>query len=99
MALPPQGFHPQFGGCLVGSEGGAVFTCNLDGSRPALQAFSQVLAAYTMKQRGTFQEVLLQVKRQSATTQVCLASPRHADSITNYRVDLPSFVCGQLGML
>ena len=42
MALPCQGFHPQSAGCLVGSEGGAVFRCTLDGSRSALQAFAQV---------------------------------------------------------
>ena len=54
MALSPQGFHPQSGGCLVGSEGGAVFTCNLDGSRPALQAFSQVLAACIIKEDELF---------------------------------------------
>ena len=49
MALTPQGFHPQSWGCLVGSEGGAVFRCSLDGSRAALQAFAQVLTMCTVK--------------------------------------------------
>ena len=49
IALPPQGFHPQYGTCLVGSEGGAVFRCNLDGSCTALQAFTQVLPCFVKK--------------------------------------------------
>lgn len=42
MALPGQSFHAQSGECLVGSEGGAVFRCSLNGSRTSLQAFAQV---------------------------------------------------------
>lgn len=42
MALPSQGFHAQSGGCLIGSGGGAVFRCSLDGSCSSLQAFAQV---------------------------------------------------------
>lgn len=43
MALPGQSCHAQSGGCLVGTEGGAVFRCSLDGSRSSLQAFAQVI--------------------------------------------------------
>ena len=42
MALPQQGFQQQPGGCLVGSEGGAVFMCSLDSNAAACQAFAQV---------------------------------------------------------
>ena len=44
MALPQQGFQQQPGGCLVGSEGGAVFRCSLDSTAPARQAFAQVVS-------------------------------------------------------
>lgn len=95
MALPPQGSHTQSGGCLVGSEGGAVFTCNLDGSRPALQAFTQVLAMCSMKQTRNLPTGAFADQRQSAATQDCLDFSRHAGSITmNYLIDLPSFAGG-----
>ncbi|KAL3131874.1 WD repeat-containing protein 34 [Trebouxia sp. C0009 RCD-2024] len=45
MALPGQSCHAQSGGCLVGTEGGAVFRCSLDGSRSSLQAFAQAVQA------------------------------------------------------
>ncbi|KAL3163306.1 WD repeat-containing protein 34 [Trebouxia sp. C0010 RCD-2024] len=45
MALPSQGFHAQSGGCLIGSGGGAVFRCSLDGSCSSLQAFAQAVQA------------------------------------------------------
>ena len=41
MALPQQGFQSP-AGCLVGTEGGAVFKCSLDATQPAQQAFAQV---------------------------------------------------------
>jgi hypothetical protein len=43
MALPQQSFQQQPGGCLVGSEGGAVFRCSLDSNAAARQAFAQVI--------------------------------------------------------
>ncbi len=42
MALFQRGFQQQPGGCLVGSEGGAVFRCSLDSNAAAHQAFAQV---------------------------------------------------------
>ena len=44
MALPQQGFQQRPGGCLVGSEGGAVFRCSLDSNAAARQAFAQVIS-------------------------------------------------------
>lgn len=46
MALPQQGFQQQPGGCLVGSEGGAVFRCSLESNAAARQAFAQVTAIW-----------------------------------------------------
>ncbi|DBA85408.1 TPA: WD repeat-containing protein 34 [Trebouxia sp. C0005] len=45
MALPQQGFQQQPLGCLVGSEGGAVFRCSLDSNAAARQAFAQAVGA------------------------------------------------------
>lgn len=53
MALPQQAFQQQPGGCLVGSEGGAVFRCSLDSTAPARQAFAQVVSTLLISAHPT----------------------------------------------